>query len=52
MLTNKCVVGKRVLIVALSTIMVGILFWLLMAAAYAIPSGNVQSFAHFDSSIA
>lgn len=46
MLTNKCVVGKRVLIVALSTIMVGILFWLLMAAAYAIPSTQLTTKAN------
>ena len=46
MLTSKCVVGKRVLIVALSTIMVGILFWLLMAAAYAIPSTQLTTHAN------
>ena len=43
---SKSIMGKRVLIVALSTIMVGILFWLLMAAAYAIPSTQLVTKAN------
>lgn len=43
---SKSIMGKRVLIVALSAIMMGVLFWLLMAAAYAIPSTQLTTHAN------
>ena len=44
--TSKSIVGKRVLIVVLSAIMTGVLFWMLMAVAYSIPSTQLTTQAN------
>lgn len=46
MLANTSVMGKRILIVVLSTIMMGLLFWLLMVVAYTVPSSQLTSHAN------
>ena len=46
MLANTSVMGKRIMIVVLSTIMMGLLFWLLMVVAYTVPSSQLTSHAN------